>query len=153
MRLWRARPILSHDNRSPASQFTGLPMTLSPVDLALEFPQAPNLLYFNHAAVAPWPRRAAEAVTRFAAENVRNGALDYRRWLDVERSLRDWRPPRGVSSLAARTCSASTRWRPAWRCRKRSGRTSSRRACSITRRGCAVSPAHGATRDNATGAR
>jgi selenocysteine lyase/cysteine desulfurase len=89
MRLWRACPIVSHDNRSPASQFTGLPMTLSPVDLALEFPQAPNLLYFNHAAVAPWPRRAAEAVTRFAVENVRNGAIDYRRWLEVERSLRE----------------------------------------------------------------
>jgi len=31
-------------------------------DFASEFPLAPDLLYLNHAAVAPWPRRTAQAV-------------------------------------------------------------------------------------------
>jgi len=54
-----------------------------------EFPQAPGLLYLNHAAVSPWPRRAAEAVTRFAQENVRLGARGYPTWLEVEQRLRE----------------------------------------------------------------
>ena len=54
-----------------------------------EFPQAPGLMYLNHAAVSPWPRRSAEAVTRFAQENVLVGARDYPAWLDVEQRLRE----------------------------------------------------------------
>ncbi|MVW77063.1 aminotransferase class V-fold PLP-dependent enzyme [Pseudomonas xionganensis] len=54
-----------------------------------EFPQAPGLRYLNHAAVAPWPRRAAEAVTAFAQENLLSGARDYPDWLGVERRLRE----------------------------------------------------------------
>ncbi|MFZ0254617.1 MAG: aminotransferase class V-fold PLP-dependent enzyme [Gammaproteobacteria bacterium] len=53
-----------------------------------EFPQREDIIYLNHAAVAPWPRRAALAVARFAEENASQGALDYARWLQVEASLR-----------------------------------------------------------------
>jgi cysteine desulfurase/selenocysteine lyase len=54
-----------------------------------EFPQQSGLRYLNHAAVAPWPKRAAQAVTRFAEENVLLGARDYPAWTQVERRLRD----------------------------------------------------------------
>lgn len=53
-----------------------------------EFPQDPNLIYLNHAAVAPWPQRTAEAVRRFAEENVREGAAHYPRWMTQEQGLR-----------------------------------------------------------------
>ncbi|MFB4393084.1 MULTISPECIES: aminotransferase class V-fold PLP-dependent enzyme [unclassified Pseudomonas] len=53
-----------------------------------EFDQAPGLCYLNHAAVAPWPRRAAEAVARFARDNVCAGARDYPARLATERRLR-----------------------------------------------------------------
>lgn len=54
-----------------------------------EFPHIPGLCYLNHAAVAPWPNRAAEAVRRFAAENVSRGARDYPQWMVVEQRLRE----------------------------------------------------------------
>ncbi|MCF1488366.1 aminotransferase class V-fold PLP-dependent enzyme [Pseudomonas sp. AA27] len=54
-----------------------------------EFEQAPGLCYLNHAAIAPWPRRTAEAVARFAHENVRLGAREYPAWLATERRLRE----------------------------------------------------------------
>ena len=41
-----------------------------------EFDQTNGLRYLNHAAVAPWPRRAADAVSAFARENVAHGASD-----------------------------------------------------------------------------
>jgi selenocysteine lyase/cysteine desulfurase len=53
-----------------------------------EFPQIVDLRYLNHAAVAPWPLRAARAVSAFAEQNVILGARDYPQWLTVERSLR-----------------------------------------------------------------
>ncbi len=53
-----------------------------------EFPQIEGLRYLNHAAVAPWPRRAAEAITAFAQQNITLGARDYPQWLAVETSLR-----------------------------------------------------------------
>ncbi|WP_448509004.1 aminotransferase class V-fold PLP-dependent enzyme [Immundisolibacter sp.] len=59
------------------------------MNLATEFDLAPGLLYLNHAAVAPWPRRAAQAVARFAAENAHEGARHYPRWLQVEQRLRE----------------------------------------------------------------
>ncbi|WP_434458386.1 aminotransferase class V-fold PLP-dependent enzyme [Stutzerimonas urumqiensis] len=55
---------------------------------AAEFPQAPGLRYLNHAAVAPWPQRAATAVAEFARQNATIGARDYPQWLDIERRLR-----------------------------------------------------------------
>ncbi len=57
-------------------------------DLGEEFPQDPALCYLNHAAVAPWPRRASQAVQRFAEENLRSGARNYPDWLQVETRLR-----------------------------------------------------------------
>ena len=58
-------------------------------NLSDEFPLAAGLCYLNHAAVAPWPKRASEAVSRFAEENCRSGARDYPAWLQVERRLRE----------------------------------------------------------------
>lgn len=58
------------------------------MDLTREFPQDSNLCYLNHAAVAPWPRSAAEAVQRFALENMQRGAQDYPNWIQVENALR-----------------------------------------------------------------
>ncbi|MGL4318116.1 MAG: aminotransferase class V-fold PLP-dependent enzyme [Pseudomonas sp.] len=54
-----------------------------------EFPLAPGLRYLNHAAVAPWPKRAVDAVRAFAEENARLGASDYPAWLQVEQRLRE----------------------------------------------------------------
>lgn len=58
-------------------------------DFSAEFSLDPNIIYLNHAAVAPWPRRSAEAVKRFAEENATLGARHYRQWLRVERELRE----------------------------------------------------------------
>ncbi len=54
-----------------------------------EFPLADNLCYLNHAAVAPWPRRTADAVIAFAQENMTHGAQHYLKWLKVEHALRE----------------------------------------------------------------
>lgn len=54
-----------------------------------EFPQIDGMRYLNHAAVAPWPRRASEAVIAFAQQNMTIGARDYPQWLTVENRLRD----------------------------------------------------------------
>ena len=57
--------------------------------LSDEFPQIEGLRYLNHAAVAPWPRRASNAVIEFAQQNMTIGARDYPQWLTVETRLRD----------------------------------------------------------------
>ena len=57
--------------------------------LSTEFPHATGLRYLNHAAVAPWPKRSAQAVSAFAAENLHIGARDYPQWLVTERRLRE----------------------------------------------------------------
>lgn len=54
-----------------------------------EFPHPVGLRYLNHAAVAPWPRRAAKAVANFAEQNTTIGARDYPLWLQTEQRLRD----------------------------------------------------------------
>ena len=52
----------------------------SPATLDHEFPVRRNLVYFNHAAQAPFPRRVAEAIAAHT-ENVRDrGAADWRDW-------------------------------------------------------------------------
>ena len=53
-----------------------------------EFPQAEELIYLNHAAVAPWPARSRDALTAFAQQNVDRGATDYPGWVAVESRLR-----------------------------------------------------------------
>jgi selenocysteine lyase/cysteine desulfurase len=47
-----------------------------------------DLVYLNHAAVAPWPVRTVEAVKRFAQENGSSGATHYLSWLETEQALR-----------------------------------------------------------------
>jgi len=56
-----------------------------PVD---EFPILQHGLYANHAAIAPWPRAAADAVAEFALENATIGAERYSRWLLRESRLK-----------------------------------------------------------------
>jgi len=53
-----------------------------------EFPLKSDLMYLNHAAVSPWPTRTAEAVKRFAEENISEGSLRYPDWLKVESALK-----------------------------------------------------------------
>lgn len=57
--------------------------------LPSEFPLHTGLHYLNHAAVAPWPKRTAEAVQRFAFENMTRGAQGYLEWMKVEQRLRE----------------------------------------------------------------
>ena len=47
-----------------------------------------NLIYLNHAAIAPWPQRTQKAVNEFAAENVQTGAYHYPDWMKKEHNLR-----------------------------------------------------------------
>lgn len=49
----------------------------------------PDLIYLNHAAVAPWPRVVADAVRDFATENARHGAERYPQWAARETRLRE----------------------------------------------------------------
>ncbi|SDS35451.1 Selenocysteine lyase/Cysteine desulfurase [Halopseudomonas xinjiangensis] len=53
-----------------------------------EFPIDSEICYLNHAAVAPWPRRASDAVCAFALENRTQGARAYPRWSRLELALR-----------------------------------------------------------------
>ena len=60
------------------------------MNLTHEFPQADGLVYLNHAAVAPWPRRTAAALARFTEENIRYGASRYQEQFGgVEARLRE----------------------------------------------------------------
>jgi cysteine desulfurase/selenocysteine lyase len=53
-----------------------------------EFELDESLIYLNHAAVAPWPRRTVDAVRVFAEENAATGARDYGVWLQTEQALK-----------------------------------------------------------------
>lgn len=59
------------------------------IDLPSEFTVLEDIVYLNHAAVSPWPRRASAAVTVFAEENRLRGAQHYPDWLAVEQRLRE----------------------------------------------------------------
>jgi selenocysteine lyase/cysteine desulfurase len=54
-----------------------------------DFSLDPDLVYLNHAAVSPWPRRTADAVKRFADENARLGSTRYPHWVKTEQALRE----------------------------------------------------------------
>ncbi len=54
-----------------------------------QFPLHENILYFNHAAVSPWPRCTVEAVKQFADQNLYSGSSNYLQWLDTEQELRE----------------------------------------------------------------
>jgi cysteine desulfurase/selenocysteine lyase len=53
-----------------------------------EFPLTDKLIYLNHAAVAPWPKRTGAAVIKFAEQNTRYGSHFYMDWLNKEAELR-----------------------------------------------------------------
>ena len=48
-----------------------------------------NIIYLNHAAVAPWPKVTRDAVVAFADENARLGARNYPQWVQRETGLRE----------------------------------------------------------------
>ncbi len=65
------------------------PFDFSPANLDREFPVRRNLVYFNHAAVAPLPRRVAEAIVAHV-ENARDrGAADWRKWYGMIERTRE----------------------------------------------------------------
>jgi cysteine desulfurase/selenocysteine lyase len=53
-----------------------------------QFPVTQNLIYLNHAAVAPLPRRTAMAMQGLAEDALQFGSLHYDRWLDAYEGLR-----------------------------------------------------------------
>lgn len=53
-----------------------------------EFHLANDILYLNHAAVAPWPQRTRQAVQEFADENAVIGSKNYLKWVEHETDLR-----------------------------------------------------------------
>ena len=53
-----------------------------------EFPLADTLIYLNHAAVAPWPKRTSTAVINFAEQNTIYGSHFFLDWLKKESDLR-----------------------------------------------------------------
>ena len=53
-----------------------------------EFPLDDELIFLNHAAVAPWPARSSLAVQQFATENSTRGPTDYLAWEARETTLR-----------------------------------------------------------------
>ena len=55
---------------------------------AHQFPVRENLVYLNHAAVAPLPRVSADAMKHLADDALHYGSLNYRQWLDVYDGLR-----------------------------------------------------------------
>ena len=59
------------------------------IDYTHEFPLHDNLIYLNHAAVSPWPRRTAEAIQHFALENITYGAKNYSSWEKTQEVLRE----------------------------------------------------------------
>lgn len=54
-----------------------------------EFPVTNNLIYLNHAAVAPLPRRAAEAMQRQAEDACLHGSLHYPEWMAACEGVRE----------------------------------------------------------------
>ena len=53
-----------------------------------EFPVTQNLIYLNHAAVAPLPKRTALAMQAWAEEALQFGSLHYSNWLDTYEAVR-----------------------------------------------------------------
>lgn len=54
-----------------------------------QFPVRENLVYLNHAAVAPLPRRTADALKHLADDSLHFGSLHYEEWLATYDGLRD----------------------------------------------------------------
>jgi selenocysteine lyase/cysteine desulfurase len=54
-----------------------------------QFDLQQDILYLNHAAVSPWPRRAVQAVQQFAADNGATGSKRYPHWMVTDARLRE----------------------------------------------------------------
>jgi len=54
-----------------------------------EFPIDKNIIYLNHAAVAPWPLRTSLAINKFAEENNHFGATHYPNWVITEQQTKN----------------------------------------------------------------
>ena len=67
------------------SSATAVPLWTQYAD---QFPVRENLVYLNHAAVAPLPRRAADALKHLADDSLHFGSLHYDQWLAVYDGLR-----------------------------------------------------------------
>jgi len=82
----------------------------SPAHLDREFPVRKSLAYFNHAAVAPLPRRVSDAIVAHV-ENLRDrGAADWRRWYGgIERARKRAADFLGAESTEI-SYSPSTTW-------------------------------------------
>jgi len=53
-----------------------------------EFPVTDRLIYLNHAAVAPLPRRVADAMKKFADDACHFGSIHYQTWMDCYENIR-----------------------------------------------------------------
>jgi selenocysteine lyase/cysteine desulfurase len=53
-----------------------------------EFTVTKRLIYLNHAAVSPLPRRVAEAMKQFADDSCEFGSMHYDAWLDAYEGIR-----------------------------------------------------------------
>ncbi len=63
---------------------------MEPAALAIaEFPLEQDLIYLNHAALGPWPRRTADVVATFARQNLTRASADWRDWHAAEQRLRE----------------------------------------------------------------
>ncbi len=54
-----------------------------------DFQLSDDIIYLNHAAVAPWPQCSLRAVQAFAQDNAENGSSHYLQWLETESRLRE----------------------------------------------------------------
>ena len=57
-------------------------------NLLSEFYLAKDIIYLNHAAVSPWPKRTTDAVVQFAQQNMVTGSKSYLDWLQKEKTLK-----------------------------------------------------------------
>lgn len=57
-----------------------MPFDLSADNLDREFPVRGRYVYFNHAAIAPLPRRVADAISAYTENSRDRGAADWRDW-------------------------------------------------------------------------
>ena len=57
-------------------------------DYTTHFDLDDDIIYLNHAAVAPWPKRTETALINFAHENATIGSKKYTTWLKKELQLK-----------------------------------------------------------------
>ena len=62
---------------------------VSPENLDREFPVRKNFAYFNHAALAPLPRRVSDAIVAHTESARDRGAADWRAWYAAIEATRE----------------------------------------------------------------